>query len=515
MGAVYLASDPALERNVALKVMLPQYSADPRAREQFLREARAAAKVKNDHVVTIFDVGEADGIPFIAMEYLRGAPLDRFLRQHGELPLGRSLRVCRETAIGLSAAHALGLVHRDVKPGNIWLEAPTDRVKILDFGLARPAPGSPGPGQTSTRAVEGTPAYMSPEQARSRPTDSRSALFSLGVVLYELATGRKPFTGASAFDVMAAVVSLDPPLAHDVNPGVPAALSDLIRRLLAKAPADRPPSAAAVAEELAAIERDVTAPSVRPILVTPPFDGSGPWADLATTELVEEGDAGDSAAVPVHRSAGGAPRWLWPAVGGVLVAAAVLTCVGIAALNRKSGSPPPNSEQTAAPGQVPPGPKAQVQPPKPEPVRQAAETLLTNGVRVEVRPPGAGAFVVPPEGRLPDGPFEVTAVILPPERRRADEFASKVLTPALAALPSLTAVVDEGHTVKWTEAEIVRLTEAPFAPRLTTLLSEFELTRTTAPALARLPALTHLRCGAGLAEDEALVALARARGCSR
>src|SRR5262245_37803859 len=137
MGAVFLGYDSALERKVALKVMLPRYAADADSRERFLREARAAAMVKSDHVVTIFDVGEEQGMPFIAMEYLLGCPLDQHLKNKGDLPLAHALRIGRETAMGLAAAHELGLVHRDIKPSNLWLEAPQGRVKLLDFGLAR------------------------------------------------------------------------------------------------------------------------------------------------------------------------------------------------------------------------------------------------------------------------------------------------------------------------------------------------------------------------------------------
>src|SRR5215207_9398480 len=121
MGAVYLGYDSALDRKVALKVMLPQHATDRDAKERFLREAKAAAKVHSDHVVIIHDVGEERGIPFIAMEYLLGSPLDKFLKQKGDLHLTQALRVVRETAVGLSAAHALGLVHRDIKPANLWL----------------------------------------------------------------------------------------------------------------------------------------------------------------------------------------------------------------------------------------------------------------------------------------------------------------------------------------------------------------------------------------------------------
>jgi predicted Ser/Thr protein kinase len=137
MGMVLLAEDSQLRRMAAIKVMLPRYAKDPQARERFLREARSAAKIKHDNVITIFQVDEANGIPFIAMEFLKGTPLDQHLKDNGELSIGQAVRIGQEIAEGLQAAHAEGLIHRDIKPANIWLEAPKGRVKILDFGLAR------------------------------------------------------------------------------------------------------------------------------------------------------------------------------------------------------------------------------------------------------------------------------------------------------------------------------------------------------------------------------------------
>jgi eukaryotic-like serine/threonine-protein kinase len=138
MGAVYLALDTRLDRKLALKVMLPQFAADAAAKERFLREARAAAKISHNNVVTVFEADERDGVPYITMQFLQGYPLDQYLKTKGPPPLPHVIRLARETALGLAAAHAFGLVHRDIKPANLWLEAPNGRVKVLDFGLAKP-----------------------------------------------------------------------------------------------------------------------------------------------------------------------------------------------------------------------------------------------------------------------------------------------------------------------------------------------------------------------------------------
>ncbi len=187
MGAVFLAFDDGLRRRLALKVMLPKYAAHPAARNRFLREARTAAAVRSPHVVSIHDVDEDNGVPFIAMEYLEGTPLDRFLTQTSGLTVPQVVRIGREAAAGLAAAHAAGLVHRDVKPANLWLQSPHGKVKLLDFGLAREEVEDDP--LTGTGDVVGTPAYMSPEQARGEHVDSRTDLFSLGVVLYRLCAG--------------------------------------------------------------------------------------------------------------------------------------------------------------------------------------------------------------------------------------------------------------------------------------------------------------------------------------
>ncbi len=248
MGAIYLATDETLGREVALKVMLPEAAAVPTARERFLREARAAAGIAHDNVVAIHHVGDESGVPYIVMPLLKGETLADRLKRDGHLTAAESLRVGREVALGLAAAHARGLVHRDVKPANIWLEAVTGRVKVLDFGLARPD-DSDRQHLTQSGTVMGTPAYMAPEQAAGDPVDHRADLFSLGCVLYEASTGTRPFAGTTVMAMLTKIATHTPPPASTIA-DVPLALSDLIARLLAKQPAGRPQSAAGVAELL-------------------------------------------------------------------------------------------------------------------------------------------------------------------------------------------------------------------------------------------------------------------------
>jgi serine/threonine protein kinase len=242
MGAVFLAEDAIAHRQVALKFMKGDVED---ARERFLREARAAAALEDDHVVRIYHVDEIDGVPYLVMPFLQGESLEARLRRSGgrPLPLAEVLQIGREAAAGLAAAHARGLIHRDIKPANLWLERKGEadgfRTLVLDFGLARPVSGTQ---KTQTGAVAGTPGYMAPEQADCKTLDPRADLFSLGCVLYRLAAGRPAFEGSSVVALLLAVATVDPPPAHQLNPQIPVELSGLIIRLLAKDPARRPAS---------------------------------------------------------------------------------------------------------------------------------------------------------------------------------------------------------------------------------------------------------------------------------
>ncbi len=259
MGTVYLAEDTRLGREVAVKTLRPELAGNPHAKERFQREARTAAKLGHDHIVPIYYVGEADGIPFLGMPVLKGDPLNTLLRQiAGPVPVTVAVRIAREAASGLAAAHEAGLIHRDIKPANIWLEAPGGRAKVLDFGLAKAAnlggEADADISLTANGAIVGTPAYMAPEQAGGGSVDARADLFSLGCVLNEMISGRRPFSGP---DTMAILMSLGlhkPPAPHTLNPQCSAALSRLVMQLLEKDPAARPASAQAVIQALAEFE---------------------------------------------------------------------------------------------------------------------------------------------------------------------------------------------------------------------------------------------------------------------
>jgi serine/threonine protein kinase len=253
MGIVLRAEEETLHRVVALKLMRPEVAAQPTAKARFLREARVAAAVVHARVVVIHHVGEVNGTPFLVMPLLAGQSLGQRLKTGPSVSVSETLQIARETAEGLAAAHERGLIHRDIKPDNIWLEKTPEgtHVRLLDFGLARCGEDE---GLSSSGVVVGTANYMAPEQAAARPIDARADLFSLGCVLHELTTGRRAFTGPDLMAILSALANHHPPSPHAVNPAIPIALSDLVVRLLAKDPADRMQSAAEVVAALRAIE---------------------------------------------------------------------------------------------------------------------------------------------------------------------------------------------------------------------------------------------------------------------
>jgi serine/threonine protein kinase len=256
MGVVFQAFDSALLRRVAIKFLTPRLAVSPLARARFSREGQAAAAVKHLNIVTIHAIGEHEGLPYLVMEYVEGITLADRLEREGMLERKSILRIGLQVARGLASAHAQGLVHRDVKPGNILLEGGLDQVKITDFGLACVATE---PWRlTASGVLLGTPAYMSPEQAALSAVDHRSDLFSLGSVLYHMCTGELPFPGPTLRSILTGVKEAEPRPIRDQNPDIPVALEDLIRQLMAKDAADRYQSArelvGALADELAEIQ---------------------------------------------------------------------------------------------------------------------------------------------------------------------------------------------------------------------------------------------------------------------
>lgn len=280
MGRVFLVEDTHLKRAVALKVMSPHLIDKPAARERFLREARAAASIQDEHIVTIYQVGQINNVPFLAMELLQGESLADRLGRERTLPVPTVLRIGREIAEGLAVAHGRGLVHRDIKPANLWLEqggalpGGFKRVKILDFGLARAQEGPTS--LTASGQVLGTPHYMSPEQARGETIDARSDLFSLGCVLYRLTAGREAFSGATVMAVLTALAVEEPKPLSEFQGGLPEGLIALVRRLLSKDPASRPASAREVAAAIRGLETpsaDVTIEKTLPSMQAPARPG--------------------------------------------------------------------------------------------------------------------------------------------------------------------------------------------------------------------------------------------------
>jgi serine/threonine protein kinase len=489
MGAVYRARDPELNREVAIKVLPAEFAKDPVAKARFLREARAQAAVENEHVVPIYDAKEEAGVAYIVMPLLKGMPLSAALKQNPRPPLAELVRIGREIAEGLAAAHVAGLVHRDIKPGNVWLEAPKRRVKILDFGIARAtvaAPGARGDADPLTKRNEllGTPQYMSPEQALSKPVDFRSDLFSLGVVLYQMATGERPFNGDGEFQVMAAVVNEHPASAAEVVPGFPPALADLIDRLLAKDPAARPASAQAVAEEL---EQVLTGISMRAVVVLPlpdaASDAPNPWAELDTTQGrerepetrrgdatqsvrrapdPEEYDTGDDTEDEprTYRAAraGGAPKWLLPAaVVGVLLAVGSVALLLPKGKDKDGGAKAnPISDTSGDAKKKVGGKQGKTDPPKVDKVdhERALAEVAGPFAELTLELAGGSTLTVPAGGALPNGPFAVSRLNFQNGPRPPADFRSGTLIPHLAAAGHVRVLLDRtGRLGRWNDDE--------------------------------------------------------------
>jgi serine/threonine protein kinase len=244
MGVVLKAWEPALHRYVALKVLWPHLAVYAPARQRFARESRAAAAVVHDHVVPIYAVDEFRGIPYIVLRYVPGRSLQERIQREGRLEIDEILRIGRQIALGLDAAHSQGLIHRDVKPANILLENTVERVMVTDFGLARTADEA---SLTHSGLIAGTPQFMAPEQARGEPLDQRSDLFSLGSVLYTMAAGHPPFRAETVVGVIHHICATNPRSVRSVNPLVPDWLDELILKLMDKDPRRRIQTAAELA----------------------------------------------------------------------------------------------------------------------------------------------------------------------------------------------------------------------------------------------------------------------------
>jgi serine/threonine-protein kinase len=351
MATVWRARDEVLGRDVAVKVLNPQHAADAEFLDRFEGEARHAAAVSHPRLVTVFDCGVENGTPFIVMELAEGRTLRQVLDEAGVLPPGQAVAIAAAVCEGLEAAHAAGLVHRDITPANIVLNG--GAVKVLDFGIAR-ADGTRA--ATAAGTVVGTVAYLSPEQASGRPADPRSDLYSLGCVLFEMLTGRPPFTADSAVGLAYRQVHDDPGLPSAWRPGLPARLDQITAQLLAKDPSSRPPTAAAARAGL--------------LSVFPPADGA---ANGGTAVLpVPPGT------VPATPRRGWRPRPAEAALGVALAAALIALTVVLLTGEPGGGHPVTASGSSSASLAAHPTPAASSAQPGTtlSPVAAAAATLV-------------------------------------------------------------------------------------------------------------------------------------------
>jgi serine/threonine protein kinase len=269
MGQVYKGRDTRLNRTVAIKVLPPEFASRSDWKHRFEREAQTIASLNHPHICTLYDVGQQDGIDYLVMEFLEGQTLAQRL-ERGALPLDESLKIAIDVADALDKAHRQGFVHRDVKPGNVFITT-QHLAKVMDFGLAKtdaahrstqaigsdvPTAGRLQENPTNTSAAMGTIAYMSPEQALGEDIDGRSDLFSLGVVLYEMSTGRHPFPGNTTAAIFDAILHKTPPSPMRLNAAVPSRFDEIIQKSLEKDRDMRYQSAAELHTDLKRLRRD-------------------------------------------------------------------------------------------------------------------------------------------------------------------------------------------------------------------------------------------------------------------
>ncbi len=361
MGVVYLANDPEIERPVAIKTVRPEALRGESAAEieaRFLKEAKLAGRLQHPSIVTVYDVGRDRDVCFIAMEYIDGKPLTRYLAAADTLPLAGKIGIIRQVAEALAHAHERGVLHRDIKPGNILI-AKDGRVKVTDFGIGKFTAAATSD-LTRTGQMVGSPAYMSPEQIRGEKVDSRSDLFSLGVVLYELLTGVRPFPGDSITTLVYQILHTEPRDPRELKADLPMATREVMACLLAKQPAKRPASAREFVSELKRIEKFQRDSEMtrRAVVAPPPGAGETPAAE----------PPGPPPASAFRENV--RPDWSRPEAGGslpiILLATAAVLVAGFLLLRergRTQPSPPTSPEPRPAAAAMPsPAPEASAPP---------------------------------------------------------------------------------------------------------------------------------------------------------
>ena len=348
MAEVFEGRDRLLARRVAIKVLQAQFVRDPSFLIRFKREAQAAASLSHPNIVGVYDTGSEDGTHFIVMEYVDGRTLKEVIRAEGPLYPERAAEICGDVCSALAAAHARGLIHRDIKPGNVML-TPDGKVKVMDFGIARATTSET---ITQTAAVVGTAQYISPEQAQGQTVDYRSDLYSVGCCLYEMLTGTVPFTGATPVAIAYRHVREDPTPPRMLNADVPRPLEAICLKAMAKLPDNRYQTAAELHDDLERFRNG------QPVQATPLMDPA------ATTQAIPRGDAGPdpTAMLGGMTAAGGATGYAEPyeperrtSVGWVVVSLLALVLVGVVAffITRQVTGNGTGIQTTLAPTTVP------------------------------------------------------------------------------------------------------------------------------------------------------------------
>jgi serine/threonine-protein kinase len=309
MAKVFLATDTVLNRQVAVKVLSPQFASDEAFVARFRREAQAAAGLNHPNIVSVFDTGSQGEVHFIVMEYVEGRTLRDVIRQEGPLLPERAVEIAAAVTRALAAAHEAGLVHRDVKPGNVML-TPEGEVKVMDFGIARTSTGDT---LTQTATVLGTASYLSPEQAQSQPVDPRSDIYSLGCVIYEMLTGQPPFTGESPVSIAYKHVRETPLPPGRKNPDVPQSIDAVVMKCLAKNPANRYQNADELRHDLERLSQGMS-PLATPVLPGDP------------TEVVSAGEGTRVMTGPIPPDERERRRWV-----PIAAVVGVLALLGVAA----------------------------------------------------------------------------------------------------------------------------------------------------------------------------------------
>jgi serine/threonine-protein kinase len=392
MGVLYRGKDTVLDREVAIKVMSGDFSGDEAARGRFFREARAAARLQHRNIVTIFEFAEDEhGTPYIAMEFLRGRSLSARMAQDPPLTLIQKLDIMVQLCTGLHYAHEQGIVHRDVKPANIWL-MDDGTIKLLDFGIAKIASST----MTSVGSVVGSASYMAPEQVAGREIDGRADVFSAGVVLYEMLSGRKPFEGEGPTAVMMKIVKDDPPPLREYAPTLPATLVEAVDRALQKDPEKRFPHAGDFGAELRlirlAVERtsDTLSEGAEgaTMYVAPQVAATAKAAHSASFPHDPAAGASISRAALPAPAAARAPFATWIAVAAVAVAVVLAAIVYV---QRPSSPPPATTTTSTNPADPPNKPPAEG-----GPVAAATVKLVTDPDGAKVLIDGRDVGLVTP-----------------------------------------------------------------------------------------------------------------------